>query len=186
MLTRDEALALLKQHVAEPNLVAHSLESEAVLAALAGRLGQDAALWGITGLLHDLDYATTKDNPARHGLDAGDLLSGKLPEEAVQAIRAHNAEHTGVAPQSMLDFALRCGETVTGMVHAGALVRPTRIEGMEAKSLKKKMKDKAFAASVNRQTIAECDKLGLELGEFLGIAIAAVAGIAGEVGLSPA
>jgi len=184
MLTRDEAYALLTKHVPEQNLVAHSLESEAVLAALATHLGQDAALWGLTGLLHDLDYATTKDNPARHGLDSAELLADKLPGEAVQAIRAHNAEHTGVAPQTQLDFALRCGETVTGLIHAGALVRPTRIHGMEAKSLKKKMKDKAFAASVNRETIGECQKLGLELGDFLTLGIAAVAGIAPEVGLA--
>jgi len=184
MLTRDEAYALLTKHVPEHNLIMHSLESEAVLAALAAHLGQNATLWGLTGLLHDLDYATTKDNPARHGLDSAELLAGLLPEEAVQAIRAHNAEHTGVQPQSQLDFALRCGETVTGLIHAGALVRPTRINGMEAKSLKKKMKDKAFAASVNRQTIGECQKLGLELGDFLSLGISAVAGIAPEVGLA--
>lgn len=184
MLTRDEAFALLTTHVPEAQLISHSLESEAVLSALARRLGQDEALWGLTGLLHDLDYATTKDNPTRHGLDSADLLAGRLPEEALSAIRAHNAEHTGVAPAAMLDFALRCGETVTGLIHTNALVRPQRMEGMDAKSLKKKMKDKAFAASVNRETIGECARLGLEPGEFFSIAIAAVAGVAGQVGLA--
>jgi hypothetical protein len=86
-------------------------------------------------------------------------------------------------PETDFDYALRCGETVTGMVHAGALVRPTKIEGMKPKSLKKKMKDKAFAASINRDCIRECDKIGLELGEFLQIAIDSVTAIAPEVGL---
>jgi putative nucleotidyltransferase with HDIG domain len=184
MLNRDEALALMHDNIPEPALRAHCLESEAVLRGLARRLGQDEELWGITGLLHDLDYSTTKDNPARHGLDAAEMLADKLPTEAVQAIRAHNAEHTGVAPASPFDFALRCGETVTGLIHAGALVRPTRMEGMDAKSLTKKLKDKAFAASVSRATVGEHDKLGLERAEFFQIAIAAVAGIAAEVGLA--
>jgi len=184
MITRDEALALLTKHVPEPALQAHCLESEAVLRALATRLGQDEEVWGITGLLHDLDYAATKDKPARHGLDSAELLAGTLPDEAVQAIRAHNAEHTGVAPASQLDFALRCGETVTGLIHTNALVRPARMDGMDAKSLKKKMKDKAFAASVSRETIGECEKLGLEPAEFFTLAIGAIAGIAAQVGLA--
>ncbi|PKN09694.1 MAG: HD family phosphohydrolase [Deltaproteobacteria bacterium HGW-Deltaproteobacteria-8] len=184
MLTRDQAFTLLTKHVPDPQLISHSLESEAVLAALARRLGKDETLWGLTGLLHDLDYATTKDHPERHGLDSAGLLAGLLPEEALTAIRAHNFEHTGAAPATDLDFALRCGETVTGLIHTNALVRPARMDGMDAKSLKKKMKDKAFAASVCRETIGECQKLGLEQAEFFTIAIAAVAGIAGQVGLA--
>ena len=184
MLSRDEAFALLTKHVPEAQLIAHSLESEAVLAALARHLGRDEALWGMVGLLHDLDYATTKDAPERHGLAAAGMLSGLLPEEALAAIRAHNGERTGVAPATDLDFALRAGETVTGLIHAGALVRPARMDGMDAKSLKKKMKDKAFAASVCRETINECQKLGLEQAEFFSLAIAAVAGVAGRVGLA--
>ncbi|MBI5519312.1 MAG: HDIG domain-containing protein [Desulfovibrio sp.] len=184
MLSRDEAYSLLKQHVPDPALQAHCIESEAVLRALAKNLGQDQELWGLTGLLHDLDYATTKDAPDQHGLEAAQMLEGKLPVEALDAIRSHNHEHTGFAPSSPLDFALRCGETVTGLIHTNALVRPARMEGMDAKSLKKKMKDKAFAASVSRETIGECQKLGLEQAEFFTIAIAAVAGVAGEVGLA--
>jgi len=86
-------------------------------------------------------------------------------------------------PSTDFDYALRCGETVTGLIHAGALVRPTKIDGMKPKSLKKKMKDKAFAASVNRDCIRECDKIGLELGDFLQIAINSITEIAPEVGL---
>lgn len=187
MMTRDDALALLKEHLTEPAMIAHSIESEAVLRALAKRLGKPdevVELWGLAGLLHDLDYASTKDAPERHGVVSAELLAGKLPLEAVEAIRAHNGERNGNPPGSDFHFALRCGETVTGLIHTNALVRPARMEGMDAKSLKKKMKDKAFAASVCRETIGECQKLGLEPGEFFTIAIAAVAGVAAEVGLA--
>lgn len=185
MITREEALELLKETEKEPNLINHALESEAVMRGLAEKLGKDVELWGVTGLLHDLDYTLTKDDNSRHGLKTANLLDGKLPAEALDAIRRHACEMNGCEDAATeLDFALRCGETVTGLVHAGALVRPTKIDGMKVKSLKKKMKDKAFAASVNRECIRECDKIGLELGEFLQIAIASITAIAPEVGLA--
>jgi putative nucleotidyltransferase with HDIG domain len=178
MLDRPAALALIDQ-----SILIHSLETEAVLRALAVKLERDSELWGLTGLLHDLDYPETKDAPERHGLETAERLAGQLPEEALLAIRRHN-EMNGNTPRTEFDFALRCGETVTGLVHAAALVRPTRMQGMEAKSLRKKMKDKSFAATVCRQTIGECAKLGLELNEFLTLAIQAIAEIEHEVGLA--
>ena len=184
MITREQALELLQQAKTPENLMQHALASEAVMRVLAKRLGEDEALWAMTGLLHDLDYPATAEEPARHGLETAKQLEGQLDGAALDAIRAHNAECTGHAPQSKFDYALRCGETVTGLVSAAALVRPTRMEGMQAKSLKKKMKDKAFAASVNRDNIRECEKIGLELDEFLKLAIAAMTEIAPEIGLA--
>lgn len=185
MISRDDAFELLKSTEKEPNLINHALESEAVMRALAAKLGKDVELWGVTGLLHDLDYSITKDDDSRHGLDTAAMLEGKLPQEALDAIRRHACEMNGSEePDTEFDFGLRCGETVTGLVHAGALVRPTKIDGMKVKSLKKKMKDKAFAASVNRDCIRECDKIGLELGEFLQLAIASITPIAPQVGLA--
>ncbi|WP_147821568.1 HD domain-containing protein [Salidesulfovibrio onnuriiensis] len=185
MITREEAFELLKTRNGDPAQINHGLESEAVLRALARKLGKDEDLWGITGLLHDLDYPATKEGVTRHGLDTADMLQGQLPEDALNAIRRHAAEMNGSeGPETDFDYALRCGETVTGLVHTAALVRPTRMEGMTPKSLKKKMKDKAFAASVNRDEIRESDKLGLELGEFLQISIDAITEIAPEVGLA--
>jgi putative nucleotidyltransferase with HDIG domain len=182
MLARAEAFELLKNSAPE-HLFIHALETEAVMRALAERLGHDQEIWGLAGLLHDLDYPQTKDTPEKHGLLTAETLTGKLPEEAVQAIARHN-EINGNLPETQFDFALRCGETVTGLIHTAALVRPTRMQGMEAKSLKKKMKDKAFAASVCRETIKECEKIGLELGDFLTLAIGAITGIENEVGLA--
>lgn len=174
MIDRDTALALIEEYRPEAHMVQHALASEAVMRALARRFGEDEELWGMAGLLHDVDYPLTKDTPEEHGVKAVAILEGKLPEEAVYAIRAHNSECTGVEPQSRLDFALRAGETITGLVHAASLMRPTGMEGMEVKSLKKKMKDKAFAAAVNRERIRECERMDLPLDEFLALSIEAL------------
>ncbi len=185
MLDRVEALDLLKAQGPEEHLIQHALASEAVLRALAARLGYAEDFWGMAGLVHDLDYPLTAQNMVEHGYKGADMLRGKLPDEILKAVRAHNPRPDDAEnqPSAPLDFALRCGETVTGLVSAAALVRPTGIEGMQAASLKKKMKDKAFAASVNRDTIRECERLGLELGEFLDLAVAAMAPLADELGL---
>jgi putative nucleotidyltransferase with HDIG domain len=182
MLARPEALTMIKDS-APDHLFIHALETEAVMRALAERLDHDPEVWGLAGLLHDLDYPQTKDTPEKHGLLTAETLAGKLPDEAILAIARHN-EMNGNQPESQFDYALRCGETVTGLIHTAALVRPTRMQGMEAKSLKKKMKDKAFAASVCRETIRECEKIGLELGDFLTLSIGAITGIENEVGLA--
>lgn len=181
MIDRESALKLLRDFGPEEHMLQHALFSEAVLRALAAHFGEDEDCWAMTGLLHDLDYPRTKDNPERHGSDGAAALQGLLPEEALYAISAHNSECTGIAPQSRLDYALRAGETVTGLVRAAALMRPTGMEGMEVKSLKKKMKDKAFAAAVSRERIRECEKAGISLEDFLALAIAAMSPLPGKV-----
>ena len=174
MFTREAALDLISQQNPEPHMIQHALASEAVMRALARHFGEDETLWGQIGLVHDVDFPHTKHTPEQHGLMAETLLAGLMPEAAIAAIKAHNSECTGIMPQTRLDYALRAGETVTGMVTAAALVRPTGMDGMEAKSLKKKMKDKAFAAAVNRERIRECEQMGLSLDEFLSLAIEAM------------
>lgn len=153
IIPREDAVALLKARGATDSLMRHALATEAVMHALAERLGSDAGLWSRTGLLHDLDYPETESVPEKHGLLAAELLSGFLPDDALRAIRAHNGEANGCLPETAFDYALRCGETVTGLIAATALMRPTRYDGMSVKSVKKKMKDKAFAANVNRANI---------------------------------
>lgn len=175
IISRADALALLQSRGVTESLMRHALASEAVMQALAEKLGQDTELWGRTGLLHDLDYPETEADPAQHGLKTAELLAEHLPEDALQAIRAHNGGMNGCAPATIFDYALRCGETVTGLISAAALMRPTRYEGMAVKSIKKKMKDKAFAASVNRDNIKECEQTGVALDDFLALAIEAMA-----------
>lgn len=185
MIHRIEALKLLSDQHTPESLLHHALAAEAIMRALARHWGEDEELWGLTGLLHDLDYPSTAAKPERHGLDSSEQLQGLLPEEALAAIRAHNGEMNGAAPKSRFDYALRCGETVTGLISAAARMRPTGLDGMEPKSIKKKMKDKAFAAGVNRENIRQCSEAGLELDEFLALAIAAMQAKASELGLRP-
>ena len=182
MLDRDKAMELLLSLQPEAHLVQHAVAAEAVMRGLARHCGEDETLWGLTGLLHDVDFPQTRETPERHGLAAMDILGDKLPPEALAAIRAHNADYTGCTPTTPLDYALRCGETVTGLIVTAALVRPTGMEGMQPSSLKKKMKDKAFAASVSRDHIRECANIGLELGDFLQIAIDAITPVASAAG----
>ncbi|EFL50202.1 metal dependent phosphohydrolase [Solidesulfovibrio fructosivorans JJ]] len=185
MIDRPTAVECIAAQNPHPGLVAHGRETEVVMRAMAARLGEDPELWGITGLLHDLDYPQTAATPERHGLALAELLpEGALPPEAMHAIAAHNDEHTGVAPQTPFDFALRASESVTGIISAAALVRPDKMVGMKPKSIKKKMKDKAFAANVRRANILECEKAGVPLDEFLALAIAAIADVAAETGLA--
>ncbi len=182
MISRQEALELLHSFAPEGHLVQHALASEAILRALAERLGEDEEVWALTGLLHDIDFPQTKADPAKHGLVGAECLEGKIPQESLYAIKAHN-DCTNIKPEHKLDFALRCGETVTGLVITAALVRPTRLEGMEVKSLKKKIKDKAFAASVCRDTLRECSHIGLEIDDFLALSIHALQKISKDLGL---
>lgn len=175
MITREEALRKLHECHVTPSLLRHALASEAVLGALARKLGEEEELWSMTGLLHDLDFPETEAEPARHGLLGAQLLAGDLPEAALCAIKAHNGEMNGATPETKFDYALRCGETVTGLIAAAALMRPAGYEGMAVKSIKKKMNDKAFAANVNRDNIRQCEKCGLALDEFLDLAISAMA-----------
>lgn len=183
MLNREEALVLLHEPAPAPHLVQHALASEAVMRALARHLGEDEEVWGLTGLLHDLDYPLTIHLPEQHGLCGAERIGPGLPEEALHAIRAHNGECNGVIPLSRLDHALICGESVTGLIVAAALVRPAGLQGMQSSSLKKKMKDKAFAASVNRDNIRHCSLLDMELDTFLSLAIAAMNTIEEALGL---
>lgn len=183
MISREQAWELLSSKGQEQHMLHHALETEAVMRGMARRLGEDEDVWGVTGLLHDLDFHETKDIPEEHGLRATTWLGESLPEEALQAIRAHNGERNNVPPTTRFDYALRCAETVTGLVSAAALVRPTKLEGLGAKSLKKKMKDKAFAAAVNRENIRECEKAGMGLDDFLNDAVASITAIADQVNL---
>ncbi len=185
MITRDEAWKLLCDHVKTETLLAHSRESELVMRALAGKLGKDPELWGITGLLHDIDFETTKDTPEKHGLPAKEILSGvDIPEEAVSAIMRHNGEMNGNPPETEFDFALRAAETITGLLIASALVRPSKkLEDVQVKSVKKKFKDKSFAAKCSRDVMRECEKFGMELGEFFETALNALKPHASEFGV---
>jgi putative nucleotidyltransferase with HDIG domain len=184
-MTRDEAYALLCQYVEADNLRKHCVATEAILRALARRLGKDEELWGITGLLHDLDFATTADLPAEHTKLTCQVLAEKgLPPEALRAIREHNAEALGIERASDFGIALACGETITGLIVATALVYPDKkLASVKPKSILKRMRKKDFARAVSREIIAECTRLDIPLEEFVTLSLEAMRGVADDLGL---
>jgi putative nucleotidyltransferase with HDIG domain len=184
VITRAEALALVEERIPNRNLVNHCVATEVIMEALARHLelsDADVERWALAGLLHDLDYAETAEDPARHGHISVELLSGLVDDEMAHAVLAH----AGHAPrESQFDKALWCADPTTGFIVAAALVRPEKdLAGVEVKSLKKRWKEKAFAKGASRDQMAGCEELGLERGEFLGIALAAMKARASEVGL---
>ena len=184
-MTRDEAEELLKKHVKNERMLDHSFAAEAVLRALARRLGRDEEKWGLAALLHDIDIEVVGGDLSRHGQEAVRILTeAGIDPEIIDAVKMHNEAACGMARHSEFQHALAAGETVTGLIVATALVYPDRkIAGVKVKSITKRMKERAFAASVNRDTIRECEKIGLPLDEFVEIALAAMQGIAGRIGL---
>ena len=184
-ITREEALALLKEHTKTENLVKHCLASEAIMRGLAERLGKDGEMWGIAGLLHDLDFEETKDVPSQHALKTAQILKKRgVCDEVIEAIKAHNAEGLGLTRRSDFDHALAAAETVTGLIVATALVYPDKkLASVQVRSITKRMKKKDFARAVNREIIMECEQLGLSLDEFVGISLEAMKGIHDALGL---
>lgn len=184
-ITREAAVSLLREHIQNENLFKHCLASEAVMKALADRLGEDREKWGLAGLLHDLDVEEVGYDLSRHTLEAERLLREKgVDEEIVLAVKMHNEVAHGLKRSDRFHHALAAGETITGLISATALVYPDKkLAGVKAKSIKKRMKEKAFAAGVNRETILECEKLGIPLDEFAQITLEAMQGIAPELGL---
>ncbi len=185
-MDRLKALELLKKYVKNENMIKHCLASEAVLRALAQELGEDDEKWALAGLLHDVDVEITNADLAVHTKEAAVLLKENgIEEDIIEAIRLHNEEaHPGEKRTTVFQHALAAGETVTGLIIATALVYPDkRIVSVKAKSVVKRMKEKAFARSVNRDIIMECETIGIELPRFVEISLGAMNAIAGELGL---
>lgn len=183
-MDRAEAWELLNQQVKTDYLIKHSLATEAIMRALAKKLGHDEDLWGITGLLHDLDFDQTADQPERHALVAAEMLAGKLDDEAVMAIKRHNAGPLGLTRETEFDLALTAAETITGLIVATTLVYPDKkLASVKPKSVTKRMKEKAFAAKVNRDHIRLCEQFGLPLPEFAALSVEAMREIADDLGL---
>lgn len=184
MIDRDEAVKLVKHYVSDDRYVKHMIAVEAVMRGLARYLGEDESLWGLTGLLHDIDYTMVKEDLDRHGLESSRILEGILPEEALEAIKAHNYEHTGIAPDSKLSKALIAADAISGLIVAVALVMPSRkLDEVKVSSVMSKFRSKDFARGVDRSRILFCEKLGLKLEEFIGISLQSMKNVARELGL---
>jgi len=171
--------------IRQPNLINHCLATEAIMRHLAQRLGEDEELWGLTGLLHDIDLEQTRDDQTQHARLGAQILEEKgFPHAGVQAVLGHNGEVLGIERKTPLDHALTCAETVTGLIVATALVYPDKkLASVKLKSITKRMKEKRFAESVSRDKIRECEKLGLELADFIQISLGAMQSISQQLGL---
>ncbi|WP_394351211.1 HDOD domain-containing protein [Draconibacterium mangrovi] len=184
MITRDEALEMLKSYVQAENMLKHSLASEVVMRAIAKHLERNEDEWGIAGLLHDIDVEITNADPHTHGPYAEKLLKGKVTDEMLDAIVMHNEVATGKDRCTEFQHALAAGETITGLITATTLVYPDKkLNSVKTKSVTKRMKQKAFAASVKRENILECEKIGIPLPEFADLAVNAMRSISDDLGL---
>ena len=184
-MERTEALNLLREYVNDEKMRIHCLSSEAVLRALARHLKEDEDKWGLAGLLHDIDVEMTDADPRRHALEAKHILGPyNLDPEIIDAIEMHNEMATGKDRSTLLQHALAAGETITGLIYATTLVYPDRkIASVKPKSVVKRMKEKSFAASVSRDHILECEKIGIPLQEFAELSVNAMREISDEIGL---
>lgn len=184
MLTRAEAVPLLKKNLRTENLIKHSYAVEAILEDMAKKLGEDSQLWGITGLLHDLDYDFTKNDPEKHSQITVKVLYDLLPLEAINAIKAHNYQYTAQIPQTYLDKSLIAADAVSGLIIAAALVMPSKkLADVTPKTLLAKFKDKSFAAGCNRKRIELCEDMDLELQGFLELSLDSLKRISDSLGL---
>jgi putative nucleotidyltransferase with HDIG domain len=184
MISRENAYKLLNQHIQNPNMLKHCIASEAVLKAIAVKLGKNPEEWGMAGLLHDIDVEITNADPYRHGPYASGMLVDLLSPEAIDAIVMHNEVATGKERTSVFQHALAAGETITGLIMATALVYPDKkLASVKTKSITKRMKEKAFAASVKRENILECEQIGIPMDQFAELALTAMQGISDELGM---
>jgi len=183
-MNREDGLALLQEHLKNENLINHSLAVEAIMRGLAEHLHEDVEKYGLAGLLHDIDYDTTYEDPHRHSLLGAEMLAEKgMDPEIVYAVKVHNDLH-GLERKSLLDKTLWAADPVSGFITAAALVRPDKsLAEVQLKSLKKRFKETAFARGANREQMQSCTEIGLELEEFLQIALQSMQKIAGELGL---
>lgn len=183
-MNRNEAEKLLDQYVTSDWLKKHSLAAAAVMEALADRLGQDRDTWWLMGLLHDIDFDITQ-NPAEHGARGAEILRRHgFGEDFITAVMAHNAEGLGLERDKVVDYALTCGESITGLVVATALVMPDKkLASVKASSVVKRMKKKDFARKVSREGIALCEEIDIPVTELAELAVSAMQKISSVLGL---
>lgn len=184
-ISRARALELLKQYVTQPRLRHHSLASEAVMAKLARHLDADETLWRLTGLLHDLDVELTQEDMSRHTHETAEILRAEgVAEEIIEAICLHNEQAHERRRSQPLHHALAAGETITGLITATALVYPDkRLASVKPKSVRKRFKEKLFAAGANREIISECERIGISVPDFCDLCLEAMQEIAPDLGL---
>lgn len=184
-MTREEGFNLLKQNLQNQNLIKHCLAVEAIMLALARHFGEDEEKWGLTGLLHDIDYEKTKGDPSQHSLVGAKMLEDLGIDKSIsQAVKVHNEAH-GIPPETLLEKALFVTDPLTGLIVAATLVLPSKkMADLTPENVLNRFKEKAFARGANREIIKKSEELlNLKLEEFVKIGLEAMQKIAAQLGL---
>jgi putative nucleotidyltransferase with HDIG domain len=190
-ITKEQADKSLDEFIKDPVTKLHMIESEAIMQALAKRFGEDEESWGIIGLLHDIDWDLTKNNSSEHCIKSQEILrNAGASEYLIETIISHGYGMDGIPAlkekqrTTTIQHCLVAAETLTGLIVASALMQPDKkLSSVQLPSLKKKFKNKGFAARCNRELIMECEKAGIPLDEFLELGLKALQGISGKLGM---
>ena len=183
-MKREEAQKLVKDKIEENNLYKHCLAVEAVMGRLAEYFECDREKWKLAGLLHDIDYEDTKDDPEKHSLQGAKMLAEKgVNEDIVYAVKVHNHEH-GLPRKSLLDKALYAVDPLTGLIVASALVHPKKeLAAVDTEFVLNRYQESSFARGADREVIATCTDMDLELEEFIKLALEGMKSITDKLGL---
>jgi putative nucleotidyltransferase with HDIG domain len=182
-MERDEALKLVKQHLKNKNLVKHSLAVEACMRAMAARLGEEVEIWGLAGLVHDLDYEITEKNPDLHTLETVKILEELgFGEDIIRAVKAHAGQ---VECGNAMEWSIYAIDPLTGLIIAATLMHPTRkLRDVDLTFIQRRYKEKSFARGARREDIEQIKNIGLELDDFIGVCLGAMQGIDRDLGLA--
>ena len=180
-MKREEALKLVNSNIRTKNLVKHCLAVESSMRELAHYFKEDEEIWGLAGLLHDLDYEETKDDFPRHGIRTAEMLEGKVDERILYAIKSHPGH---IPLKSKLDIALYSVDPLTGLIVAACLMHSDKkLEYIDKDFILHRFKENRFAAGANREQIKSCERLGLSLLDFIDLVLRGMQKIHKELGL---
>ena len=183
-MTREEALKLVQEKIQNQNLIKHCLAVEVCMKELAQHFNENVEIWGLAGLLHDIDYEETKNNPEKHSIVGAEMLEKLgIDKEICEAVKTHNEAH-GLKPEGLMAKALLPVDPLTGLIVASVLVLPSKkIADLTVENNLNRFKEKGFAKGANREIIAKCSETGLTLEQFIEIGLKAMKSIATELGL---
>lgn len=184
MTSREENLELVKKYVSKRNVICHMIAVEYIMRSTARNLGEDENVWGLAGLLHDIDYEKTEATPERHTLVAEEILKGQVPDDLIRSIKSHNARFTGVNPETRMEKALVACDAISGLLVACALVMPSKkIQDVKVETVAKKFKDRDFARGAERERILICEQIGIPEEQFFEIALKGLKAASAQIGL---
>ncbi len=184
MMTRGQALDLVKANVSKKNVIFHMIAVEAIMRELAKHLEENEEKWGLVGLLHDIDYEKTETTPEKHSLLSEDILRNIVEEDMIRAIKAHNFEHTSVRPENRMEKSLVAADAVSGLIIACALVMPSKkLADVKVGSISKKFKDKDFARGAHRDKILFCEQIDIPKDKFFELSLKGLKESASEINL---